>query len=205
MITIKRNKLVYGIVISVLSILIIRVLANLFPYNSTEHMIRKGISWSHKVYIQVTCPEYCEDTLGLIISTRGLFNIICDDESLNSNKIRVHNQFIKKLEDCISNDNPINISSRLFDELKEDRIYRFNIDKELQEEFNKNGYQYYIEEGWIKGYKWPRDLDVGTIPIAGDKEKLHILNNLIYFFQKGYFRIYFMELSDDNCWGYQIY
>ena len=75
----------------------------------------------------------------------------------------------------------------------------------VPEEFNKNGYQYYIEEGWIKGYKWPRDLDVGTIPIAGDKEKLHILNNLIYFFQKGHFRIYFMELSDDNCWGYQVY
>ena len=47
--------------------------------------------------------------------------------------------------------------------------------KKLQEEFSKNGYQYYIEEGWIKGYKWPRDLDVGTIPIAGDKEKLHLL------------------------------
>ena len=205
MITIKRNKLMLSIVLMILSIQIIRMLTDLFPYNSTEHMIRKGISWNHEVYIQVTCSEYCEDTLDLIMSTLGLFDKICDDKSLNPNKIRVHNQFIKKLEDCISNDKSINISSRLFDELKEDRIYRVNIDKKLQEEFSKNGYQYYIEEGWIKGYKWPRDLDVGTIPIAGDKEKLHILNNLIYFFQKEHFRIYFMELSDDNCWGYQIY
>ena len=205
MFTIKRNKLIFSIVLLILSILIIRVFADLFPYNSTEHMMRIGISWNHQVYIQVTCSGYCDDTLDLIISTFGLFDSICSDESLDMNRIKVHNQFIKKLKDCISNDKPMNISSRLFDELKEDCIYRFDIDKELQEEFSKNGYQYYIEEGWIKGYKWPRDLDVGTIPIAGDKEKLHILNNLIYFLQKGQFRVYFMELSDDYCWGYQIY
>ena len=139
-----------------------------------------------------------KDTANIVVSNVWLQNVTQPGRS--------GSKFVKKIADCIINDEPLKVSSAAFNSLKKD--CSFTIDKKLEKEFYSNGAEYYIDEdGWLKGFHWdPRDSIQPPRMHYKDTTRQYWLYSLIRLLQKENIGVYFYHDDEvpEYC-GYRVW
>ena len=158
---------------------------------------------THLVYIKLLNEDNLNDTIDIIVPNYMLRDAIWVDtpDVIESDSKIFNKQFVKDLAYCIRTNKPMIVSANVFNEFN-NKYYTFAIDKNIQREFNLNGYEHYIdEERCLKGYTWdPRD-SIPNPPLNDSSDKR--LKNLIYLLQKERIGVY--SYHDDEAPDYHGY